>query len=125
MLKDFFRFFERDREFNTRTPRKEFWRAALPDAIIWGLLVLFYFLFKDVNFIFIVIAALYLLDTFTARLALWFRRLHDLGISGAFSLVILIPVLGVFMLLFVFSSDSQPKNNAYGEYVKECKKPRG
>ena len=79
----------------------------------------FYFIFNDIGIIFICIAAVYLLDTFSARLALWFRRMHDTGIKGTFSLVVLIPLLGALALLFVFMSDSQPKNNVYGEYIAE------
>ena len=119
MLKNYFNMFELDRDFSSRTARKEFWRAALPDVIIWALLIAFYFIFNDIGIIFICIAAVYLLDTFSARLALWFRRMHDTGIKGTFSLVVLIPLLGALALLFVFMSDSQPKNNVYGEYIAE------
>ena len=119
MLKDYFNMFDCDRDFSSRTPRKEFWRAALPDVIIWLLAIVFYFVFSDIRIIFIFIAALYLIDTFSARLALWFRRMHDTGLKGTFSLVGLIPIIGALALLFVFMSDSQPKSNIYGDYVAE------
>lgn len=119
MLKYYFETFERDREFNTRTGRVEFWRALMPDVIMWALLTAFYFIFNDVGFIFIGAAALYLADTFVSRLALWIRRLHDTGLKGTFAFVIFIPVLGILALLFVFMSDSQPKKNAYGPYVEQ------
>ena len=87
MLKHYFETFERDREFNARTGRVEFWRASMPDVIIWALLTAFYFIFNDVGFIFISAAALYLADTFVSRLALWIRRLHDTGLKGTFAFV--------------------------------------
>lgn len=124
MLKNYFNMFELDRDFSSRTTRKEFWRTALPDIIIWVVITAFYFIFMDVGIIFICIAAVYLLDTFSARLALWFRRMHDTGIKGTFSLVCLIPLLGALALLFVFMSDSQPKDNIYGKYIAENAKKK-
>ena len=124
MLKHYFETFERDREFNTRTDRVEFWKASMPDVIMWAVLTAFYFIFNDVGFIFIGAAALYLADTFVSRLALWIRRLHDTGLKGTFAFVIFIPVLGILALLFVFMSDSQPKKNAYGPYVDPKKNIR-
>ena len=124
MLKYYFETFERDREFNTRTDRVEFWKASMPDVIMWAVLTAFYFIFNDVGFIFIGAAALYLADTFVSRLALWIRRLHDTGLKGTFAFVIFIPVLGILALLFVFMSDSQPKKNSYGPYVDPKKNIR-
>ena len=122
MLKEYFASFEKDREFSGRTGRKEFWRAAVPDIILWALMILFYFIFPDVNLIFVGTAALYLLVTFTSRLAMWIRRLHDTGVNGTFCLVIIIPVLGILALLFIFLSDSQPKDNMFGPYVDDGSK---
>ena len=34
MLKNYFNMFELDRDFSSRTARKEFWHTALPDVII-------------------------------------------------------------------------------------------
>ncbi len=122
MLKAYFEMFERDREFSTRENKTDFWKSACIDIIIWSLLALFLIIFKEIRIIFFVIGIAYLAVTFSARLALWFRRMHDTGIKGTFSLVILVPVLGVIALMFVFMSDSQKKNNRWGEYVKEKKK---
>ena len=124
MLKAYFEMFERDREFSTRQAKEDFWRSACIDIIIWAIIALLAIIFSDMLIFWGVAATLYLLATFSARLALWFRRMHDTGIKGTFSLVILIPVLGVIALLFVFMSDSQPKDNAYGEYVKPPKKKK-
>ena len=43
------------------------------------------------------------------------RRLHDLGKSGWWYLIILIPLLGVFIVLFWFVSEGEDVANYYGE----------
>ncbi len=117
MLKDYFEAFEKDRDFSSRTGRKEFWHAAIPDIIIIAFITAGIFLFEDFRIIFIIAGCLYIAATFTSRLALWFRRLHDTGLKGSFALVGLIPVVGILALWFVFMSDSQPKNNEYGDFT--------
>ncbi len=124
MLKAYFEMFERDREFSTRETKNDFWKSACIDIIIWSILMLFLIIFKEIRIFFFAVSIAYLAVTFSARLALWFRRMHDTGIKGSFSLVILIPILGVIALMFVFMSDSQKKNNRWGEYVKERKKKK-
>lgn len=46
------------------------------------------------------------------------RRLHDIGKSGWWYLIILIPILGVLILLFFFVTDSQAGENKYGANPK-------
>ncbi len=124
MFKAYFEMFERDRDFSTRQTKTDFWKSSCIDIIIWSVIALLAIIFKDMIIFWGAVATLYLLVTFSARLALWFRRMHDTGIKGTFSLAILIPVLGVLALLFIFMSDSQPKNNIYGEYIKPTKKTK-
>lgn len=124
MLKEYFNAFEKDREFNSRTGKDEFWRAALPDFIILGLVLAGFFLLKSFDIVFLCVGVLYVAVTFTSRLALWTRRLHDTGIKGTFIFVILVPILGFLALLFVFMSDSQQKDNEFGKYINEPKKKK-
>lgn len=124
MFKGYFEMFERDRDFSSRDTKEVFWRSAGLDIIIWAVMAILAIIFNDMLIFWGAVAVLYLAVTFSARLALWFRRMHDTGIKGTFSLVILIPVIGAIALLFVFLSDSQPKNNAYGEYQKPKKKAK-
>lgn len=116
--------FEKDRDFRSRTTKKDFWAAVWLDIIVWAVLIISYFSFKEINLIYVILAALYLAVTLTSRLALWVRRLHDTGLKGTFAFVILIPVIGILALIFVFMSDSQPKDNIYGKYVPEPKKKK-
>ena len=124
MFSSYLKTFDKDRDFNSRTTKRDFWNACWLDIIIWAVLIISYFSFKDINLIYVVLAALYFLDTLTSRFALWVRRLHDTGLKGTFAFVVLVPVLGIFALLFVFMSDSQPKDNAYGKYIPEPKKKK-
>ena len=115
MIRAYLEMFDEDRDFSSRTGVKRFWRAAAFDIIQWVILIVSALAFRDLILIYAALAAAYLLVTFSARLALWFRRLHDVGVSGTFCLAVLVPVLGLLALCFIFMSESQKHKNRYGE----------
>ena len=43
------------------------------------------------------------------------RRLHDLGKSGFHLLIVLIPMVGTFFLLYLFFAKGEPNWNQYGD----------
>lgn len=47
-------------------------------------------------------------------LGLCVRRLHDIGKSGWWWLLALIPIVGAIILIVWFCKDSQPTENQYG-----------
>tara|TARA_Y100000739_G_scaffold206344_1_gene194172 strand:- start:331 stop:723 length:393 start_codon:yes stop_codon:yes gene_type:complete len=51
---------------------------------------------------------------FIPGLALVVRRLHDLGKSGWFYLIILFPILGALVLLVFFCIEGQKEDNKWG-----------
>ncbi len=51
---------------------------------------------------------------FIPAMALVVRRLHDLGKSGWFYLIILIPLIGVLVLLVFFCFEGQKQENKWG-----------
>jgi uncharacterized membrane protein YhaH (DUF805 family) len=53
-------------------------------------------------------------------LAVVVRRLHDIGKSGWWYLIALIPQFGFFGLLVLLCTDSQPGINQYGPNPKEA-----
>lgn len=57
---------------------------------------------------------LYLLFIFLPSLAVLIRRLHDVGKSGWFVLISLIPLVGAIWILVLLCSDSIPGQNQYG-----------
>jgi len=53
---------------------------------------------------------------FFPSLAVGVRRLHDIGKSGWWYLIVLIPLIGILVLLAFFVMGSQEGDNYYGEY---------
>ena len=100
--------------FNGRARRSEYWFAFL-----FYFLVYIGALFIDaVIGTVIVISSLWALATLVPLLALSVRRLHDLGRSGWYYLMGLIPFAGPIILLVFFVEDSQKGDNAFGQYPK-------
>jgi len=62
---------------------------------------------------------IYALATLIPGLALAVRRLHDVGKSGWFLLIALIPIIGGIWLFVLVVTDSQPGSNEYGPNPKE------
>ncbi len=60
------------------------------------------------------LGSIYSLGVFIPSLAVLARRLHDVGKSGWFSLIILIPIIGFIWLLILLATDSEPGTNQYG-----------
>ena len=51
---------------------------------------------------------------FIPGLAVIVRRLHDVGKSGWFYLIILLPFIGVIWLLILYCTEGQKENNKWG-----------
>jgi uncharacterized membrane protein YhaH (DUF805 family) len=66
------------------------------------------------------IGVLLFLVAFLPSLAVGVRRLHDIGKSGWWLLIGIIPLVGVIVLLVFAVQDSQPGTNAYGPNPKEA-----
>ena len=64
------------------------------------------------------LSILFFFATLLPILAVSVRRLHDLGRSGWLILVALIPVIGVFIVLFWASQEGNPDHNQYGPSPK-------
>lgn len=61
-----------------------------------------------------VLASIYSLAALVPGLAVAWRRLHDIGKSGAYYLFILIPIAGPIILLVWFAKAGDVGDNAYG-----------
>lgn len=62
--------------------------------------------------------AIYSLAVFIPGLAVGIRRLHDIGKSGWYILLGLIPCIGSIWLIVLLATDSQPGENEYGPNPK-------
>lgn len=65
-----------------------------------------------------VLYAVYTLAVLVPSIAVAVRRLHDIGKSGWWILIGLIPLIGPIVLLIFFVLDSQAGENAYGPNPK-------
>ncbi|MBO5716803.1 MAG: DUF805 domain-containing protein [Alistipes sp.] len=100
-------------DFTGRARRTEYWMFALVNfgiALLLELILGFTFLY------FLTYA--YSLAIFIPSLAVCVRRLHDIGRSGWWYLIGLIPVIGWILLIVWFCTDSQPGANKWGPNPK-------
>ena len=100
--------------FSGRARRKEYWYFVL-----FNLLISFVLSIIDgvINFGgggIGILYSIYSLAVFIPGLAVTVRRLHDIGRSGWWLLLVLIPVIGWIVLFVFFISGSQPGPNQYG-----------
>ena len=61
-----------------------------------------------------IFAAIFSLVSLLPNLAVGARRLHDIGKSGWWLLLGLIPIIGTIILIVWFAKDSDAETNAYG-----------
>ena len=92
-------------EFNGRASRAEYWWFVLAYVVVSLVLSL---LHLDI------IAMLFNLALLIPSLAAGTRRLHDIGKSGWFQLIWLIPLIGWILLIYWLAQPSTGPN-AYGE----------
>lgn len=100
-------------DFNGRARRQEYWMYTLFNIIALVVLVIL----TKVSSIFGILYAIYALGTLLPSLAVTVRRLHDIGKSGWFVLISLIPIVSLY-LIYLLVQDSQPGTNEYGANPK-------
>ena len=115
-------------KFDGRARRSEYWYWTLfvmiINAVLYGLTAV-----TTANsssggsssgFSFVsVISMIWSLAILVPGLAVCWRRLHDIGKSGAYYFIILIPLVGPILMLVWFATDSEPGPNQYGPNPKE------
>ena len=114
--------FQKYATFSGRARRSEYWYFTLFNSLVSSLLtVLGRNIFGDGSStnIFTMLASLYSLAVFLPALAVTWRRLHDVGKSGANYFWVFLPVVGWIMLVVWLCRDSQPGDNQYGPNPKE------
>lgn len=92
-------------DFSGKASRKQYWMGYLFYALI---LILFYAL--DMLIGIPVLSLIYILATLVPYMALVVRRLHDIGKSGWWYLISLVPVIGVIWLLVLLCKKGETKN---------------
>ena len=96
-------------QFNGRSRRKEYWYFML-----FYYCVVFAFSLLSVLTFGWILLQLFLMAMLIPSLAVTVRRLHDVGKSGAWILVGLVPIFGWVVMVIWLCQDSQPGSNRYG-----------
>lgn len=101
--------------FNGRARRAEYWQFTLIDFIISVIISLPTMFNEKVNYFYIIYALIAFLPKWTVSV----RRLHDVGKSGWFLLINLIPVVGAIWVLVLSCRDGEAGSNRFGFNPKE------
>lgn len=117
--------FENYANFKGRARRSEYWYFALANGLISILLIvigtIIGAIFGDAitgGIIGYAFFGLYTLATFIPTLAAVVRRLHDVGKSGWFYFICLIPAIGGIWLLILLFTEGDSGPNDYGQDPK-------
>lgn len=105
-------FFTNYLNFKGRSRRSEYWWVVLFNMIVTT--VLGAITGDSSSFL----SSLWALAVLVPTIALAVRRLHDIGKSGWYYLINLIPLVGQILLIVWFCQDSQPGPNMYGPNPK-------
>jgi uncharacterized membrane protein YhaH (DUF805 family) len=97
-------------EFEGRARRMEYWMFILVNLLVLLAISLVEFLLGLGG----TLSFLYSLAILIPSVAVSVRRLHDIGRSGWWILIGIIPVLGALVLLVFYCIDSDPGDNEYG-----------
>lgn len=100
-----------------RASRSEFWKGGFGNSILLG--AVFYFLAlllasPELAFVLIALQTVVSLATSWIGITLTMRRLHDIGKSGWWCWIGLIPLIGGILLLIWACTASESADNQYG-----------
>lgn len=111
-------------DFSGRARRKEYWMWTLYATLIFILATImdnmlglnFELLGQDLDYGWMYVTAGII--NFIPGLSIVVRRLHDIGKSGWFYLIILIPIIGFIWILILLCSDGVTEDNKWGTNPK-------
>ena len=97
--------------FTGRARRSEYWYFVLLTLIVSFVMGL---LSEFLGSIGTTLTGLWELASLVPSLAVVWRRLHDIGKSGGWYFIFLVPLVGWIILLVFLCRDSEPGDNQYG-----------
>lgn len=102
--------------FKGRATRSEYWYFVLFNMLVLYIPLLLASLLNHyiISSILVIAAGLYLFASIIPGLSVAVRRLHDSGKSGYNYLILLIPFIGSFILLYFMCKRSDKGENIYG-----------
>jgi uncharacterized membrane protein YhaH (DUF805 family) len=114
--------FKKYADFNGRARRKEYWMFALVSILVCVTCGILAAIFSSIaNFLGLIFVLLYVVfgcAVILPAIAAVTRRLHDVGKSGWFQLIQLVPLVGPIYLLYLMVKDGDPGPNQYGPNPK-------
>ncbi len=102
--------------FSGRARRQEYWMFVLIQIVVFVLIVLIFSTiddFLDLN-IGGSILGIYLLGTLVPWIAVNVRRLHDIGKSGTYIFINIIPIVGRIWFIVLVATNGDIGQNKYG-----------
>jgi uncharacterized membrane protein YhaH (DUF805 family) len=108
-------------DFKGRAQRKEYWMFTLFNLIIMVVLQLVGG--GGEGGLGDVLSGIYSLGVLLPSVGVTVRRLHDIGKSGWWALLMIIPIIGALVLIYFAVQDSQEGSNEYGPNPKEAGLP--
>ena len=106
-------------DFSGRSRRMEYWMFILINSIISVFCILLDSMLGTVWSIgYGPIYIGYGLAVFVPGLAVAIRRLHDIGKSGWYYLLVIIPIIGPIWLIILFVTEGEQGDNKYGPNPK-------
>ena len=102
-------------DFKGRSQRKEYWMFTLFNLLAFFVLSVVGSVLGDHAEL---LTGIYSLGVLLPSVAVTVRRLHDIGRSGWWALLMVVPVVGALILVVFALQDSQPEANEYGPNPK-------
>ena len=109
-------------DFSGRARRREYWTFALVNCLIAMLLLILGLAFGEDSPASNIMVTIFYLIMLVPNLSVSVRRLHDIGKSGWYMFLSLIPLIGGLILLIWSLMDSEPGENQYGKNPKDEEK---
>ena len=110
-------------DFTGRARRREYWMYTLFATVLLGALYVAMLVFGSASDVLAgLFGLLYVavgLGLFLPNLAVAVRRLHDTGRSGWWYLIALVPIVGIFVLLYFLVAEGDAGPNEYGPDPKD------
>lgn len=102
-------------DFGGRARRSEYWYFFLFNFVVSGVLS---YLARNSSFM-STLSGLYGLAVLLPGLGVAVRRMHDIGKTGWYLLMSLIPIVGAIIVIVKLAQEGQPGSNQYGSDPRE------
>ena len=106
-------------DFSGRARRKEYWMFTLFNIIMMFVLMFVIMMVKGSPAMLALATIAYSLYIIIPSIAVVVRRLHDIGKSGWWYFIVLVPLVGGILLIVWLCTDSQADENNWGANPKE------